>query len=66
MGSPTQEVFMQFDVAKPPVPEPSSYIPAFSIKRAVSVHVLRLAVVVWVAVITLRVFQFFVSSLMGI
>jgi len=57
---------MQFDITKPAVPEPGSYIPAFSIKRAVSLHVFRLVLVLCVAAATLKLFRLFVGSLMGI
>ena len=57
---------MQFDITKPAVPEPGSYIPAFSIKRAVTVHVFRLVVGLCVAAATLKLFRLFVGSLMGI
>ena len=57
---------MQFDITKPGGTEPGTYIPAFSIKRAVSLHVFRLVVVMCVAAATLKLFRLFVSSLMGI
>ena len=57
---------MQFDITKPAVPEPGTYTPAFSIKRAVSLHVFRLVVVMCVAAVTLKMFRLFVSSFMGI
>ena len=64
MESPTQEVIMQFDITKPASAGPNKYIPVFSIKRAIMVHVLRVVIMTWVASLGSVVLRLFVNSFM--
>jgi len=55
---------MQFDITKPASVGHSKYIPVFSIKRAIMVHVLRLVITMWVASLGSVVLRLFVNSFM--